>query len=66
VERLKECLAAAKTVLGAVDGESADAKATNVVTRTELAGELNFFISFAKLLLVLTLNLHVYQRFKSS
>jgi hypothetical protein len=66
VERLKECLAATETVLGAVDEESAGAKAANVATRTELAGELNFFISFAKLLLVLTLNLHVYQRFKSS
>jgi hypothetical protein len=34
VERLKECLAAAKTTLGATDREAADARATNVVTRT--------------------------------
>jgi hypothetical protein len=34
VERLKECLAAAETVLGAMDGEAADARSTNVVTRT--------------------------------
>ena len=56
----------AKTTLGAADEEAVDARATNVVTRTEVAGELNFFASFVKLLLVLTLNLHVFQRFKSS
>ena len=66
MERLKECLAVAETALGAADGEAANARATNVVTRTELASELNFFASFVKLLLVLTLNLHVFQRFKSS
>jgi hypothetical protein len=61
VERLKECLAAVETTLGATDGEVTDARATNVATRTELAGELNFFASVAKLLLVLTLNLRVFQ-----
>jgi hypothetical protein len=61
VERLKECLAAAETTLGATDGEAADARAANVATRTELVGELNFFASVAKLLLVLTLDLHVFQ-----
>jgi hypothetical protein len=60
VKRLKECLATAKTVLGATDREVADARATNVATRTELAGELNFSASFMKLLLVLTLNLRVF------
>ena len=66
VERLKECLAAAETALGAVYREVSDAKVANVATRTKLAGELNFFICFAKLLLVLTLNLCVSQRLKSS
>jgi hypothetical protein len=65
VEWLKKCLAAAETMLGATDEEVADARAANVVTRTELAGELNLFASFAKLLLVLTLNLCVSQWFKS-
>jgi hypothetical protein len=49
-----------------MDGEAADARAANVVTHSELAGDLNFFVSFEKLLLVLTLNLHVSQQFKSS
>jgi hypothetical protein len=40
--------------------EVADARAANVVTYTKLAGELNFFASFAKLLLVLTLNLRIF------
>ena len=65
VERLKECLAAAKTTLRATDREAADARATNVATHTELTSELNFFVFFAKLLLVLTLNLRVSQQFKS-
>jgi hypothetical protein len=34
---LKECLAAAKTMLGAMDGEAAVARAANVVTHTKLA-----------------------------
>jgi hypothetical protein len=66
VERLKGCLVVAETALGTADGEVADARAANVVTHTELASELNFFVSFEKLLLVLTLNLHVSQQFKSS
>ena len=66
MEWLKECLAAAETALDAADREVADAKGANVVTHTELAGELNFFICFVKLLLALTLNLRIYQRFKSS
>jgi hypothetical protein len=61
VEQLKECLATAKTTLSAMDGETIDARAANVVTHTELASELNFFASFVKLLLVLTLNLCVFQ-----
>jgi hypothetical protein len=36
----------AETALGAMDEEAADARAANVVTRSELAGELNFFASF--------------------
>ena len=61
MEWLKECLAAAETMLGAMFGEAVDARATDVVTHTELAGELNLFASFVKLLLVLTLNLCVFQ-----
>ena len=56
----------AETMLGAVDREATDARATVMVTHTELIGELNFFASFAKLLLILTLNLRVSQRSKSS
>ena len=56
----------AEIVLDTMDGEVADARATNAVTRTELVGELNLFVSFAKLLLVLTLNLRISQRYKSS
>jgi hypothetical protein len=59
VEQLKECLTAAETVLGTIDREAVDARAANVATRIELTRELNFFASFVKLLLVLTLNLHV-------
>jgi hypothetical protein len=66
VKRQKECLAMAETTLGAMDWEVADARAANVVTRIELTGELNLFASFVKLLLVLTLNLCVFQRFESS
>jgi len=66
VERLKECLAVAEIVLDTMDGEAADARAANAATYTELVGELNFFVSFAKLLLVLTLNLRISQRYKSS
>jgi hypothetical protein len=66
VERLKECLAAAETMLGAMDGEAADARATNTATRTELIGELNFFASFVGLLFVLILTIRVSQRHKSS
>ena len=58
---MKECLVAAQTMLGAADGEAADARDTNMATHTELAGELNFFVFFTKLLPVLTLNLHVSQ-----
>ena len=66
MERLKECLVVAETTLGTADREVADAKVTNMATRIELAGELNFFICFVKLLIVLTLNLHISQWFKSS
>jgi hypothetical protein len=59
VEQLKECLAATETTLGAIDGEVADARATMVVTRTELIGELNFFTSIVELLIVLILTLCV-------
>jgi hypothetical protein len=59
VEWLKECLTAAEIAFGAVNGEVADARVANVVTHTELAGELNFFVSFTKLLHVLTLNLRI-------
>jgi hypothetical protein len=59
VEQLKECLAATETTLGAVDGEVADARATMVVTCTELIGELNFFASIAELLVILILTLCV-------
>ena len=59
MERLKECLAEAETALGIIDGEVADAWAANMATRTELASELNFFVFFAKLLLVLTLNVRI-------
>jgi hypothetical protein len=58
---MKECLAVAKTALGTTDGEVDDAKAANMMTHTELTGELNFFVFFVKLLLVLTLNLRVSQ-----
>lgn len=53
VERLKACLSAAETVLGAADGEVVEAKATDAAARAELAGELIFvFIaSIAGLLL---------------
>ena len=61
VERLKECLEAAETALGATDGEAANTRAINVATSTKLAAELNLFASFAKLLLVLTLILRVFQ-----
>ena len=54
VERLKECLAVAETALGTVDREAADSRAANVVIHTKLAGELNFFVSHAKVLFVLT------------
>jgi hypothetical protein len=61
VERLKECVAAAKTTLGAADGEAAGARAAVVATRTELIGELIFFASFAELSFVLILTLHFSQ-----
>jgi len=66
VERLKECLAVAKTVLGTMDGEADDARATDMVTYTKLVGELIFFVSIVELFHVLTLNLCISQRYKSS
>jgi hypothetical protein len=51
VERLKECLAVAKTALGAANGAIVDARATEAVPRTELASELIFFASFMGLIL---------------
>ena len=66
MERLKDCLVVAETALTDAEGEVADARAANMVTHPELGGELNFFVSFVKLLLVLTLNLRVSQPFKSS
>jgi hypothetical protein len=66
VERLKECLATIETALGATDGVATDARVANVATRTKLADELNFFVSFMQVLFVLTLNLCISQRFKSS
>jgi hypothetical protein len=49
VEQLKECLAVAEIVLGAANGEATDSRAANVVTCTELIGELNFFVSFCEI-----------------
>ena len=63
---MKECLVVAKTTLGAMNREVGNARAANVATCTELADELNFFVSFMKLLFVLTLNLYISQWFKSS
>jgi hypothetical protein len=63
VERLKECLSTAKTALGAVDGEAADARATNVVAHAKLTGEMNFAMLFAYLFLALewhVLNLRLF------
>lgn len=53
VERLNVCLSMTKTMFGAVNGEAAKAKATDVAAHAKLAGELNFiFITFfAKLFL---------------
>lgn len=51
VERLKECLAAAKVALGAADGEVVDARAAEAAARTKLAGELILFASYGGLLL---------------
>jgi uncharacterized membrane protein len=65
VERLKECLSAAKTALGAVDGEAADARAANVAAHAKLTGELNFVMLFVDLFLALVwqvLNLRLFQR----
>ena len=66
VERLKVCLLVAETMLGASDGEAADARAAIMAAHAKLTSELNLFVSFAKLLLVLTLNLRISQRYKSS
>ena len=51
----------AETTLGAVNGEVADARAIDAASRTELVGELNFFVSFVELFLILILNLRVSQ-----
>jgi hypothetical protein len=59
VEWLKECLVVAETALGATKGEAANARATNVVTYTELISELNFSASFVGLFFVLILTLRV-------
>jgi hypothetical protein len=45
---------------------AADARVANMATRTKLADELNFFVSFMQVLFILTLNLCISQRFKSS
>jgi hypothetical protein len=69
VERLKECLSAAKTALGAADGEAADAKAANMAAHAKLIGEMNFAMLFADLFLALewhVLNLRLFQRHRSS
>ena len=63
---LKECLVATETVLGATDGEAANARAAIMATRTELVGELNFFGSFAELLFALILTLRISQRHRSN
>lgn len=59
IERLKECLAVAETMLNAMDQEVADARATVMVTRTKLISELNFFASIVELHVILILIVHV-------
>ena len=53
-------------MLGAVDREATDARATVMVTHTELIGELNFFAFYVELHLVLILTLCISQRHRSS
>jgi hypothetical protein len=66
VERLKECLAVAKTALDAANGVTVDARATKAVPRTELASELIFFCFFRGIDFVLILTPRISQRYGSS
>ena len=60
VERLKECLVVAETMLSVMDQEVADARATIMATHTKLVNELNFFASIIELHVIFILTIHVY------